>query len=114
MRFEVILIHELDRVRGHHRQFKFHRQIEMALYRRLAFRFAGALQFQIEGAGKSTLPPLRQQARLLVIAVEQGHADFAHMRAGQTDQAAVIATVEPFFADFRFAAALVFKEGARQ
>jgi len=100
VRPEVVAVHELDRVRRDQRQAKLTGQISRLLDNGLLLRLAIALHFEVEGTGENRLPGLGPFAGQIEIAVQQGLADIAEMRARQGNQAIAAELGKPLATNF--------------
>jgi hypothetical protein len=119
VRLEIGRLHELHRMRGHHRQLQLGGKPQRALHVGLNLRrglalAAGALQFDIKALRKQPLPLRRCLLRTFRIVHQQRLADVAEMRAGQGDQAVAAALFEPRAFDLGVAAVLVATIGIGQ
>ncbi len=88
---EVLAVQELHRVGGHHRQVELRRQPHAGGDEGLRLGLAVALQFQVEAAGEERRPLPRRLFGRGPVARQQGLAHVAAGRAGQGDEAAVVA-----------------------
>ena len=115
VRVEIVAAHKLRRMRRHHRQTQFLRQLHAARNASLPFGTLGqTLQLQIKRIGKPRRILQRRRTRRVFIAVQQIHAHFAVMRAAQTNQAAVVTVFQPFGIEFRMMDIAVFADISRR
>ena len=82
MRLEVVNGEKLHRMRGHHGQCQFGRQLYSVAQVQFFARSAVALHFQIIAVGKQPGIFLRDNFCVLCIAVQQRDAHFAEMCTG--------------------------------
>ena len=99
VRFEIIGVGKLRRMRGHHGQIERGGNLQAAGHRSFPLRPLGQpLQFQVKRIGKPSRVFLRGGLGGFFVAVEQIGAHFAIMRAREADQAAVVALGQPALA----------------
>ena len=85
--FVVIGLQILHRMGGHHRQLQAGGQLHRFAHMQLIIRAATALQLQIKAMRKHRRPLQGHVAGPLAVALHQGLAHVAHLRARQSQQA---------------------------
>ena len=85
--FVVIGLQILHRMGGHHRQLQAGGQLHRFAHMQLIIRAATALQLQIKAMRKNCRPLQGHVAGPLAVALHQGLAHVAHLRARQSQQA---------------------------
>ena len=118
MRGKFFRLQKLDRMGGHHRQAGRRRNGDRLAHLGFHIRLAGALDFDIESVGENLGPAPGATLGRIGLAVFDGDADVAEMRARQGDQAVAVRLVlqvpQPLNADFGAAAMQILKPGLGQ
>ena len=107
----IIRTQKLNGMRGDNRQSEFRSQLDCLAHMQLFTRKTATLHFQIKTRRKQAGIFLRQHIGPRQIAIQNGRAHFAQMRAGQCDQA-IRTGKQPLLAYLGSALMLVFQIGA--
>ena len=114
VRLEILWAHELDGVRGHHRQPQAGGEPDCGFHVELGVWLPGALQLEVEGVGEDLGPAPRRRFGFLFFLGEQQAPRFALHRPGEGDEAAAGFPFEPSRVDLGAAAVLVLEIGATE
>ena len=87
VRLEIVYAEELHRMRRHHRQPEFRRELQRLAQMRFLACKTVALHLQIIASRKQPGIFLRQLTRCCSVAIQQCRAHFAEMRSRQCNQA---------------------------